>query len=229
MEHDKYAVYIIILVAIVGLVSLVGLTMSEDLSGQGFKALNNRQNVLGSGVEKTEEVSSSFLIDDIDYLYTCSETDIGYDIDTLGVLSYGGFEVSDVCDEEGNLMEWSCDDCGGALITQVQCDAGCNNGACNSLEVAGSSLGLETGLSACRETDDGHDVYEYSTLVYDKDTTEIREDECLDTNTIREYWCFGEGEDLTFSYTDDACPDGYVCSGGECVSESCIDEDGGRD
>ena len=224
MEHDKYAIYIIILVAVVGLVSLVGLTMSDDLSGQGFKAFNNRQNVLSTNTPEINTESSGVISYATDDLYACSETDDGYDIDMIGVLNYGGVEVTDDCDEFGYLMEWSCDDCGGALVTKVQCDAGCNNGACNSLEFVELPQENTITLENCREEDEGHNVYEYSTLIYNQVPTQ--EDECLDTNTIREYWCLDEN---SFSYTDDVCPDTYVCSNGECVSESCVDEDGGRE
>lgn len=54
-------------------------------------------------------------------------------------------------------------------------------------------------------------------------------DTCLNTNTLREYYCTGrneEGNPDNYTYLDYDCPGG--CVAGECVHEVCQDSDGGN-
>jgi len=66
----------------------------------------------------------------------------------------------------------------------------------------------------CQDTDRGYDYYFKGTTGYPN--SYMKEDKCLRTNYLQEYFCFRNR--LRWQRT--LCPKGYVCNDGACITTS---------
>ncbi len=108
------------------------------------------------------------------------------------------FEDFDTCMDLQILRKYYCLENGSDAYTEASCGSGkkCMDGRCVR--------------STCTETDAGIDIYHAGTTTV---STRSNEDDCTDTNTIREYYCYGDNvlsEEIE-------CGSGYVCDNGACV------------
>ncbi|MFH2100800.1 MAG: Kazal-type serine protease inhibitor [Candidatus Micrarchaeota archaeon] len=144
-------------------------------------------------------------------LAECEDTDGGRDYYERGTTSEsGGFEATDQCMGDSRLLEYFCDS--GELVDSVRfdCPSGyvCTSGACVE-------------ASPCEDSDGGTDYYEQGTT--EMEGISVESDYCID-NTVVEFFCDGS---RSMDQVEFACPYGYACSEGACVSY-CSDTDGGN-
>lgn len=172
---------------------------------------------------------------------TCTETDSGKDYYKKGT-SYGFHYVSgekrafeDSCTKvragvethaSKYIKEFFCRD-GVVYMYYDECPSGytCLNGECIDESEE------ETHEYACKESDDGYDLYEKGTSALYRDSHKVSTgtDYCVDRDTVHEYWCKSDSELVTGkSYS---CPTDYVCSAGACVKDvdhwTCEESDDG--
>ncbi|MEM0438198.1 MAG: Kazal-type serine protease inhibitor [Candidatus Micrarchaeia archaeon] len=137
----------------------------------------------------------------------CVDSDGGDNISAAGTAVYSGKEYEDTC--SGNIVtEYLCKD--GVLDSRsVSCPQGqmCKDGACVPIP--------------CTDSDGGKEAGKYGEVtVLDK----IYKDSCSG-NSVKEYYCMnGEAK-----YEEIACASGYSCKSGECVLDTCDDNDGGAE
>lgn len=199
MQHDKYAIYMILLVAIVGVVSMAGLIKGgmTDLTGQA--------------------------VDQI-FFQQCTETgDTGIDYYTWGDVTgytqygYGPHTWGDKCIGD-KIVEYYCHQNGYATYSKVDCPAGysCSGGVC---------VGEEEAPTGCTETGDtGIDYYTYGEVEGYTQTgigPYTWSDKCI-SGQIVEYYCHPDNY-ITYDKVD--CPNNGVCSGGVCSQPQAGDPD----
>lgn len=159
-------------------------------------------------------------------------------------------DVEDFCLSDEELVEYFCLDDedsvfdGMAYGEVVSCDSGytCSEGACvpeepnnepNECEddndcdfgyyCTSSNTCNEVLTLSCKDSDDGVDYYEESTVsgtdFEDYDEVRNQTEYCVDSNTVMEYWCPESGmyEDYLY-HSEFDCPDNYACQDGECVN-----------
>lgn len=137
--------------------------------------------------------------------------------------SSGSFTFTDSCEDDYTLLEYSCS--GSVLKTEyLDCPSGkeCSSGKCVSTGDSGGSSGTE-----CEDDDGGKDYETAGTVTVDGTT---KEDECIDEDRLREYYCSGD-DYASETYT---CPAGQMCFGGRCRQEvycmmHCTDTEDGPD
>lgn len=138
----------------------------------------------------------------------CTDSDGGMNILERGTLREGGGVYVDYCSGTSSVKEYYCS---GGTMVQTVANCGeefyCSDGRC--LEYT------------CRDTDSGRDEDEYGTVSKGSDEWE---DDCYDSDTVKEYYCDGN----TISDTRINCGSSEMCSGGECIRETCTDTDGGN-
>lgn len=135
----------------------------------------------------------------------CSDDDGGNDTTQRStVLVLKGintiFKETDDCVDEGVVVEYYCNPDDSASSAEIPCPSGkkCASGKCIR--------------SACDDSDGGIELYDQGTT--SSEGVE-KEDDCVDDNTVREYYCYGD----EVRNDDYACKRGYVCSGGRCVRD----------
>ncbi|MGV8084932.1 MAG: Kazal-type serine protease inhibitor family protein [Candidatus Bilamarchaeum sp.] len=145
----------------------------------------------------------------------CSDSDSGRDYYTKGAVTVNGIRNEDVCADVRLVKEYYCEN-GVSRNENYQCPSGyrCENGKCNQL------------TNACEDSDGGNDITRRGTVtVSNVITTQTYRDDCLDDNTVTEYYCVGNRQE-----SDDInCARGDSCNNGRCEESSCTDSDGGRD
>ncbi len=127
----------------------------------------------------------------------CDDSDSGFDIMTFGTVSDETGSLSDECLPNDILNEYYCvgDE---RHVQAVSCPDTCTDGACD----------IPTGGPiACTDTDNGPDPYTLGTA---STSTVSSQDECVDANTLREYYCGTTG----VIYSDFPCQ--YGCDSGVC-------------
>jgi hypothetical protein len=187
----------------------------------------------------------------------CTDTDGGFDIYVKGsTRGTSGITYVDVCSGGNGITEYYCSD-GNVFHTTVDCgDTNvCTYGTvlsggsvyedkcydeytvteyyCNGVSPASKRIdcdsdemcvGGECTTSYCSDSDDGKYKDEYGTVEVDGESWD---DYCLDSTTVREYYC-SSGEE---AHVNMDCDSGEACSGGECVDEEelCTDTDAGKE
>lgn len=142
----------------------------------------------------------------------CSDTDGGYNNYVKGTVAKGSETHTDSCNGTSNVVEYACGTSNQITSASMRCGSGeaCSDGACVMAP------------TVCTDTDGGNYVYEKGTTTSDAGTYI---DYCLDTSTVKEYYCSG----TTIIDASLYCGSSYVCSNGACVTAVCTDSDGGRD
>jgi hypothetical protein len=140
----------------------------------------------------------------------CDDSDGGVKPQEEGTVTSGQDTWTDMCEQNGSLKEYYCDDTEMASkYVECQEDEFCDGGAC---------VGY-----GCTDSDGGKDEDEQGTTTY---IDESEEDECFDSNTVLEYYCSG----TTIKSEKIDCEKGYLCKDGECIEgPKCMDSDDGKD
>ena len=138
--------------------------------------------------------------------FECTETDDGNDPAEAGTTTKGDMSKEDECLDPETLREYYCDD-GAIASDEVECedDEHCVDGAC-------------TALPDCLDSDGGKTKFTQGTVTAGRDTYT---DECIDDNTLTEYYCVG-GE---LNSNQLICGYGYVCVEGACIEAECTTEE----
>lgn len=142
----------------------------------------------------------------------CTDTD-GRDLYTKGTVNGSGSLYNDSCQDHKLVKEYYCED-GKAQYEMNECPQGftCQGGLC-----------ISQGTN-CTDTDAGKNV-----TVEGKVTTKTGLasaeylDKCLDTYTVREYYCTPSG----YASEDIVCPQGQKCLSAACKEDLCTDSDDG--
>lgn len=139
---------------------------------------------------------------------SCTETDEGKDSKIRGktTVSRGFFldqPMIDECVDEGILTEYYCLEDGTMDSEELLCGTGrkCSEGRCVRSE--------------CTDSDGGIDPYIRGIVKVGAEEIEY-EDNCVNTEKLQEYFCYGDGAQSETI----RCEDGYTCSQDECVKES---------
>ena len=134
----------------------------------------------------------------------CTDTDGRYDYNTAG-RTYGiewgnEFDYTDTCVGENLLREYYCASTGEAGADQSTCTYGCREGKCL--------------VGECTDTDQGRYTYNITGRVYGTayGVAFNYTDNCVDDNTLREYYCASNGDSSADAYT---CQ--YGCRNGFCA------------
>ncbi len=96
----------------------------------------------------------------------------------------------------------------------IYCDGyGCDDGAC-----LGSTGTPPAPSHTCYESDGGenYDMFATTTVKLGTSVVDQESDECIDSTTLREYYCSANEEDILVN--DNVCSSGDECVDGECVS-----------
>ena len=138
--------------------------------------------------------------------FGCTETDDGNDPVEAGTTTKGDISKDDVCLDPETLREYYCDD-GAIASAEVECedDGHCVDGAC-------------VALPDCLDSDGGKTKFTKGTVTAGRNSYE---DECIDDNTLTEYYCVA-GE---VNSNQLICGYGYVCDEGACVEAECTMEE----
>jgi|GEM_PF-1322077 len=148
----------------------------------------------------------------------CHDSDDGIDYYEQGTVESGGDDETDYCTDSNTVREYYCGSANEISSVTFDCpsDYSCIRGRCVSDDDV-----------TCTDSDGGH-VYRTSGTASNTEG-DVGRDVCLDSDTLREYYCDGENVESE----DYLCPVGQECSGGRCVDEAalvtCEDSDGGRD
>jgi len=130
----------------------------------------------------------------------CNDSDLGFNIDTIGTVGAMGEEKTDHCANSSTIIEYECR-YGRISDSLIHCPSGsCENGACVS----------------CIDSD-GADIFTYG---------EVRNfDSPYSSNTFRDE-CKGIGWNVTCTefYKDDLSPTGYSWKTTECSNEVLLEE-----
>jgi hypothetical protein len=109
------------------------------------------------------------------------------------------YTYTDECSSSTTLVEYYCSSGYVTSDTAVSCDTGCNDGACNY----------------CTDSDGGIKYPTKGEVIGPEEvggTMETNTDNCVDENTLDEYYCSDEGLASLDIYT---CK--YGCSAGKCI------------
>ncbi|MBU0532780.1 hypothetical protein KKB44_04795 [Candidatus Micrarchaeota archaeon] len=138
----------------------------------------------------------------------CNDSDGGKDIFTAGSVTANGDASNDVCKTVSVVKESFCEN-NEASLAELPCPPGyiCENGACV--------------LSPCNDSDGGNTPTTKGTA---KSATDEQTDKCVDTDTVKEYFC--ENGVVSFQYVD--CLSGEECAIGACQEAQCEDSDDGE-
>jgi len=126
----------------------------------------------------------------------------------------------DYCADEKTLVEYYCINDETTMFRTVICPSGCSNGKC-------------VGWPYCFETDGGKTIeVKGRTKAINAQGGYLNEvDECVNKNTLKEYYCDKTNIRTGFNFEDIACGDGKECSEGKCIDaqgcttdDDCIDE-----
>ena len=142
---------------------------------------------------------------------TCTDTDGGVNSNLKGRVTDGSNIREDECSSYNVVKEYYCAN-NRLADTLVQCSGGyqCSNGLCVPQS------------QTCSDSDDGRTpntrgrVSVISTVV-----TSTYDDQCVDEDTVREYYCNGNTQE---SERVD-CSSSRRCDDGRCVESSCTDSD----
>lgn len=139
----------------------------------------------------------------------CADSDGGADENEKGTASAGSDSETDSCIDKNTVKEYYCTS-GKIVSRDITCELGmeCSDGACVE--------------SACEDSDGGKDTSVAGTVSKGKIS---QEDSCLDTSTVKEYFCHND----QIANEGIACALGYECIGGKCVESKCVDSDMGKD
>ncbi|MBU4352496.1 MAG: hypothetical protein KKA65_05570, partial [Nanoarchaeota archaeon] len=139
-------------------------------------------------------------------------TTMGYYAATEGK-EFGLWE--DYCADEKTLVEYYCTNDETTMFRTVICPKGCSNGKCIELPY-------------CFETDGGKTI-EYKGITKAVNSSESYHnlvDECVDRNTLKEYYCDKTSVLTGFNSENIACGEGKECNDGKCTNiETCITDD----
>jgi hypothetical protein len=145
---------------------------------------------------------------------TCNDTDGGQNEDTTGTVygkTLGGesYSKTDFCDFL-DVIEYYCDEHKAPQSTAITCDDDqtCKDGHCVHADYRRN----------CDDSDGGENVFEKGTVRgnFNSGTTYSYTDECVDGDTIREFFC---ADDHTPTDYKIDCGDHQVCKEGACVTD----------
>ena len=138
------------------------------------------------------------------------------DIYTQENVTSNGVSYADSCADYRTVKEYYCKNDKLESSNNI-CPSGygCSLGQCYQLKFE------------CTETDNGNDTSTRGRTVVTKGilSTSDNWDECIDIQTIREYYCLENG---TSGSGEFSCGNGKKCVSGRCVSSSCSETDGGK-
>ncbi len=166
----------------------------------------------------------------------CEDTDAGNNIYRRGKVT--------LFNEQGSKIGETTDTCRGSTVVQYNCPAegatiddkivlpsaefNCANGCENGMCIPTRTTGTEGVRRSCDDPDNGMNPREavYSTGSENGQTVESGSDTCIDTRTVREYYC----ELDRLRQTDIPCRDNEQCNDGRCVEllPTCSDSDNGN-
>jgi hypothetical protein len=146
----------------------------------------------------------------------CYDTDGGTDYSTAGTVYDEGMNYPDICVVSNLVKEYYCQN-GKVSSTNIPCPQGyeCSGGACVEQP------------SICSESDGGKDKYFKGTTTVSKGQDILTRvfDECVDEESVREYFC---SDGAASSQVID-CDGDYECDDGACKILLCEDSDYGQD
>ncbi len=172
-------------------------------------------------------------------VFTCKETDGGFDLFEKGVtLRYEGenqvsSSKTDYCTDSSTVVEYWCSEDSQINSKTFSCTQGysCKEGSCVKDEVKEEPQTKTEAASVyeslyCTDSD-SIDIAKKGTVegVYIKNGEKVKvenSDYCLDSSTVVEYFCAANTE----SKVTKTCADGYSCSNGACIaSDSSVKEE----
>ena len=137
--------------------------------------------------------------------FTCTDSDNGQTVETVGTTTYGTTSNTDSCADSSTVKEYYCE--GGQMKNKnIACASGksCQNGKCADI--------------VCTETDGGQSKNVAGNTTLGNVT---RQDACYSETTVLEYYC----QNGQIQNAQLACDSGKSCVNGACVTPQCVEKD----
>jgi hypothetical protein len=149
---------------------------------------------------------------------TCVDSDKGVNYYVKGYVDRLGDIKEDYCIDDNTVVDYYCYNYKNYTESIWTCDYGCVDGACKS--------GTLPPPPSCTESDGGNYPAIFGRLTFDN---EEFEDNCIDLNTLEEYYCLANGYGSLKHECLEDCKNGYCITNSNPtpLPATCKDTDGG--